>query len=126
MDIDEIMKRFAMMAELSDEAANRWKPLCSDALADIRTQCRDDVDLAEQSSVLCAAVSALAYYRYTLCVGVGELGDFTAGDVKISNRGSSIDCAKALWQQAKERIAPLLRDEGFFFGTIGGDGCETQ
>ena len=93
MNNDEIMKRFALLAELSDEDAEQWKPLCGDALTQILTQCRDDVDPAEQSGVLFAAVSALA---------------------------------KELWLTARERITPLLRDEGFYFGTIGGKRHEAQ
>ena len=126
MNIDEIMKRFALLAELSDEDAAQWKPLCGDALTQILTQCRDDVDPAEQSGVLCAAVSALAYYQYMLCIGVRELGDFTVGEIKVANRTHAVDCAKELWLAAKERITPLLRDEGFYFGTIGGKRHEAQ
>ena len=126
MNIDEIMKRFALLAELSDEDAEQWKPLCGDALTQILTQCRDDVDPAEQSGVLCAAVSALAYYQSMLCIGGRELGDFTAGEIKVAHRTHAVDYAKELWLTARERITPLLRDEGFYFGTIGGKRHEAQ
>lgn len=119
MDIDEIMERFSVLAGLTAEDAKPWRRLCEDALVRIQTQCREDVDTAEQSSVLCAAVSALAFYQYALCTGVNENGDFTAGEVKISKGDHGAVCAKLLWLDAKERIAPLLKDEGFFFGTTG-------
>lgn len=117
MNIDEIMERFAVLADLTAEEAAPWRFLCEDALVRIQTQCREDVDTVDQSSVLCAAVSALAFYQYTLCSRVREDGDFTAGDVKISGGTHGAACARDLWLDAKERIAPLLRDEGFFFGT---------
>lgn len=119
MNIDEIMKRFAVLAGLTAAEAEPWRTLCEDALVRIQTQCREDVDTAEQSSVLCAAVSALAFYQYALCSRVNEDGDFTAGEVKFSGGTHGAQCAERLWLDAKERIAPLLKDEGFFFGTTG-------
>ncbi len=119
MNIDEIMERFAVLAGLTAEEARQWQPLCEDALVRIQSQCREDVDPAEQSGVLCAAVSALAFYQYALCGSVTDGGDFTAGDVKIARGTQAADCAKALWLEAKAAAAPLLRDPGFYFGTAG-------
>lgn len=116
MNIDEIMERFAVLAGLTAEDAAPWRMLCEDALVRIQSQCREDVDPAEQSSALCAAVSALAFYQYVLCGGVTDAVDFTAGDVKITRKGDAVDCAKALWLEAKSQIAPLLQDDGFYFG----------
>ena len=120
MNIDEIMERFAVLAGLTAEDAAPWRTLCEDALVRIQSQCREDVDPAEQSGVLCAAVSALAFYQYVLCGGVTDDVDFTAGDVKIAKKGNAADCARVLWLEAKEQIAPLLRDAGFYFGATGG------
>ena len=116
MDIDEIMKRFAALAGLTEEDAAVWQPLCEDALVRIQSQCREDVDTAEQSGLLCAAVSALAFYQYSLRSTVTETEDFTAGDIRITQKTSSNNGAKELWEDAKEQIAPLLKSPLFYFG----------
>lgn len=116
MDIDEIMKRFAVLAGLTEEDAAVWRPLCEDALIRIQSQCREDVDTAEQSGLLCAAVSALAFYQYTLRNNVTDTEDFSAGDIRITQKANSSSGAKALWEDAREQIAPLLRNPLFYFG----------
>ena len=116
MDIDEIMKRFAVLAGLTETDAADWRPLCEDALVRIRSQCREDVDTAEQSGLLCAAVSALAFYQYSLRNTVTDTEDFTAGDIRITQKTNGNNSAKALWEDAREQIAPLLRDPSFYFG----------
>lgn len=126
MDIDEIMERFALMVGLSEEEAAKWKPFCQDALVRILAQCREEVDPAEQSEALCAAVSAFAYYRYTLCTGLEDDVDFTAGNVRIAKKQNRSDQAKALWEEERDQIAHLLRDESFYFGRVRGRRHETQ
>ena len=117
MNIDEIMKRFSVLAGLTEEDAVQWRPLCEDALVRIQSQCRDDVDTAEQSGLLCAAVSALAFYQYSLRNTVTEAEDFSAGDIRITRKSGNANGAKALWEDARTQIAPLLRDPTFYFGT---------
>ena len=117
MDIDEIMKRFTVLAGLTEEDAASWRPLCEDALIRIQSQCREDADTAEQSGLLCAAVSALAFYQYALRNTVTEAEDFSAGDIRITQKSGGAGGAKALWEDAREQIAPLLRDPAFYFGT---------
>ena len=123
MDIDEIMKRFALLAGLTEEDAADWRPLCEDALVRIQSQCREDVDTAEQSGLLCAAVSALAFYQYSLRSTVAETEDFTAGDIRITQKTGGSSGAKELWEDAREQIVPLLRDTAFFFGATKGRNC---
>ena len=116
MNIDEIMKRFSVLADLTEEDAALWRPLCEDALVRIQSQCRDDVDTAEQSGLLCAAVSALAFYQYSLRNTVTEAEDFSAGDIRITRKSGNAGGAKALWEDAREQIAPILKDPLFYFG----------
>ena len=123
MDIDEIMKRFTVLAGLSEADAAPWQPLCEDALIRIQSQCREDVDTTEQSGLLCAAVSALAFYQYSLRNTVTETEDFTVGDIRISQKTGSNNGAKALWEDAREQIAPLLQDPSFYFSGTKGRCC---
>ena len=122
MNIDEILNRFALLAGLTAEEAAERRVLCEDALVRIQSQCREEVDPAEQSSLLCAAASALAFYWYALGRDVAEGEDFTAGDVKLSGR-HGLAAARELWQSAEKQIAPLLRDDGFCFRTTAKRRC---
>lgn len=119
MNLEEIKNRFALLCGLTAAEASQWSGLCQSAYDRIRCQCRDDVDLVEQGSVLSAAAAALAFYEYVLCREEQDGGDFAAGEVKITKGGRGIDCARALWQQAQVEIAPLLRSDTFFFGVTG-------
>lgn len=117
MEITEILERFALLAELTQEQAQVWRGLCEDAMIRIQSQCRMEPETAEQSGLLCAAVSALAFYWYALRRDAAAGESFSAGDVKFS-AGSSAAAAKELWINAREAAASLLRDDGFFFGTV--------
>lgn len=123
MHIDAVLARFAMLAGLTQEQAETWRPLCEDALIRIQSQCKENVDPAEQSNALCAAVSALAFYQYTLCNAAEDCDDFTAGEIKITANSDSVQNAERLWLDAKEQIAHLLKNPAFYFGTTRGWRC---
>ena len=116
MQLEAVLERFAVLAGLTAEEASSWQILCEDALSQIRSKCRDEVDPAEHSGVLCSAAAALAFYRYDLGRDVADGEDFSAGDIKISGR-QGLAAAKELWQSARQEIAHLLRDDGFCFRT---------
>jgi hypothetical protein len=118
MELDETVRRFTMLANLTEEEAAPWETLCSDCLVRVRSQCRAEVDRTAQRELLCDAASALAFYRYTLCC-CGTGGDWTVGDVKVQESTQQVAAAKALWQEAERQIAPLLENPLFYFGIIG-------
>jgi hypothetical protein len=121
MELDETVRRFTQLANLTAEEAAPWQTLCSDCLVRVRSQCRAEVDWSAQSDVLCDAASALAFYRYALCCASNEGGSWTVGDVKVQDSGQQVAAAKALWQEAERQIAPLLQNSLFYFGIVGRD-----
>lgn len=117
MELEEIVQRFSLLAGLTPEQAAPWHLLCNDALLRIQSQCRETTEAAEQSGLLCAAASALAFYWYMLGQDAGCSDSFTAGEVKLG-ASHGADAAKQLWLDARSQIAHLLRDEGFFFTAV--------
>lgn len=113
MNIDDVMERFTLMADLSAERAEKFRPLCTEAMGEIS---RRAVNVGEQAqSALCAAAAALAFYRWALMGAVNSPGSFAAGDVKITKSMGTVSLAKEAWREAEASAAPFLEDGEFLF-----------
>ena len=121
MDIQEILERFAMIANLTLEEASPWCRICEDAMCEIESSLKPDADKATSERRLNIAAAALGFYRYVLYRASGSGMDaFSAGDINIkSDKKSSVETAYKVWQEAKGNIADLLKDDNFLFGRIG-------
>ena len=110
------MERFAFMADLSADRAVKFLPLCEDAAEEIsRKAIRNDV---AAQRILCAAAAALTLYRWALVVASGDLGGFSAGDVKITKSSANVAMAKEVWREAAAAAAPYLEDDSFLFRRV--------
>lgn len=109
-----MVRRFALLAGLTDTEAEKYAVLCGDAMEQIARRAVKTDGAAE--NVLCAAAAALALYRWALARAAAEPQEFTAGSVKIGWGGVSPAAAKEMWEQAAAAAAPCLRDENFWFG----------
>lgn len=112
----DVFDRFSMLSGADD--AERFLPLCADAAAEVCAGERDSCG-EEARPALNAAAAALAFYRYALLrAGLGS-GSFSAGDVKVEEKGD-LSAAREFWRQAAANAAPYCRDGGsFLFGRIG-------
>lgn len=115
MDIQEILKRFALIASLSDEEVSPWLPICSEAEEDIRRMLKDPLAEEQNGMRLNAAAAALVYYRYTVYRASGEgMNDFAAGDIKVTiDKKTMVDLAYRVWLDAKALILDLINDNEF-------------
>lgn len=110
------MERFALMADMSADRAARFQPLCEDAITEIgRSAVQSD---AAVQGVLSAAAAALALYRWALITASGNLGGFSAGDVKITKSSANVAMAKEAWREAAAAAAPYMKDSTFLFRRI--------
>ncbi len=112
--MEEVLKRFAHLAGLSEEAAAQWQELCGDAYVLLESQ-RKERSNQSRGDLVCAAAAALAFYQYTLQQNAAQEPDFTAGDIKITHNGKSVERAREFWEQARRNAAPLLQDSEFCF-----------
>lgn len=119
MQPDEILTRFALLAQLSEAEAAPFLPLCGEAAASIRRQLKSGINETTYDSELTAAAAALAFYRYALLQAANDTGDFKAGDVSISRRGpEKVQFAEAVYKEAKAEVAGLLLDADFVFERV--------
>ncbi|MCY1715089.1 hypothetical protein [Caproiciproducens galactitolivorans] len=116
MDIENVMERFALMADLSDKAAAKYKPFCEDAMAEIKRRAKDDSAAAQ--GILCAAAASLALYRWALANACAGEESFSAGDVRVTKSGMNVETARQAWRESVAAAAPYLKDEGFLFERI--------
>jgi len=114
---DEVLERFALMADLSAERAEKFRPLCGEAMTEISRRARSDDTNAHKA--LCAAAAALAFYRWALAGEANGPAGFALGEVKVSKNGTAAALAKEAWKEAEAAAAPYLEDDQFLFrGTM--------
>lgn len=120
MNLNEIIKRFSIIADLSWEEASPWASVCEDASIEIKSKLRNDVNEEKNERRLNAAAAALAFYRYVLyrCSG-GGMESFTAGEIRIKTDAKNhAKMAYNVWLDAKYSISDLLKDDDFMFERI--------
>lgn len=116
MDIEDVFERFALMADLSAEEAEKYKPLCMDAAAEIERNAKTNDKKAQ--GILCAAAAALCLYRWALVSASSMCESFSAGDIRVTKSRENISAAKEIWIELKTAAAPYLNDDGFIFEGI--------
>ncbi len=120
MDLQEILKRFSTIANLSWDEAAHWATICEDSYSEIKNHLRDGVDENEHSRRLNVAAAALAFYKYvSYRASGGGMESFTAGEIRIkTNVEANIKIAYSVWKDAKMAISDLLKDDNFVFERI--------
>lgn len=113
---ENILRRFLLLAGLSDSESSQWEELAEDCAVFIASQINSTADTSENRRVLESAAAALAFYRY--CVSRDaqrELSSFSTGEVRFDMAGSCASEAYKLYEQAMEACRPLLKSSEFVF-----------
>lgn len=120
MNIQAVLERFSIVANLPIENISPWLQLCKDSTEEIEKNLKSNVDLEINSRRLESAAAALSFYKYTLYrASSSGMESFTAGELKIKNNyDSSVKIAHTIWKEAKNSIADLLLDNDFAFERI--------
>ena len=113
--MEEVLRRFARLAGLTEEEAAQWQDLCGDAYVLLESQRKEQKDASCVGDLVCAAAAALAFYQYTLHQKAANESYFVAGDVRVSYNRKSVEWAKEFWLEARSHAAPLLKDPDFCF-----------
>lgn len=118
MDVMLVLKAFTMLADLTTQEAEQWRPLCHWAVASLFGRLRTDVDLAANQTLLCYAAGTMAYYKYVLRNAVHDgTATFAAGDVKVTdNTHRTVEAAKALYEDAIASVSHLFEIDFEFMG----------
>lgn len=114
MDLQEILRRYAQLAGLTEEEAAAYTGLCGWARDDIAARLLRSPEGQGEEGVLNAAAAALAYYRNCLSLAARS-EDMKAGDLSVTtDRQAVAACAFSLWKEAEAQAALLLDDRGGF------------
>lgn len=97
------------MSSLSGEELSRWAPLCRDAMDEIAL-CADEKDPSDETAVrmLSNLAGVLAYYKYCLYSHESEKS-VTLGSLKIDEKDSRAEFAKALFEKEREAASEYLK-----------------
>lgn len=117
MDLQEILTRFALIANLNLEEAAPWITICNEAASQLRSKLKDPDSEDKNSERLNAAAAALSFYKYTIYRSSGlGMNNFSIGDIRINSDSKiSIDTAKSILDDAMSDIHDLLLDNDFLF-----------
>ena len=119
MQTEEILWRFALLAGLTTEQAQPYRPLVELAQAEAQGRLRPGTDItanAQRLTMLCAANACL---RYVLLLNAQGGGAVTLGDISVNaNPRAEVQSAQMLLQEYTAAFADILTDDGFMFGTV--------
>ncbi len=120
MDLQEVLDRFGLIANLSPDEVTPWVPICEDSILEIESHLKENVDEESNSRRLEVAAAGLSFYKYSLYRASGSgMESFTAGELRIkTNSTENVTIAYKVWQEAKSSIYDLLVDENFVFERI--------
>ena len=118
MNINDVVKRFIAISEISDTSLDKWLPLCSEAYEFIKSRIKKSQLSKGEEIRLCNATAVYAYYKYCLYNSKTDIKSFTAGDVRIDNSELLAQSAKSLWEYESECISDLIDNGSFAFERI--------
>ncbi len=117
MNIQDVLERFALMANLSLEEAAPWIAVCSDSANEIMRSLKSNVNKFDVQPRILAAAAALAFYRYSLYrVSGSGMENFSVGEISVNtDKNAVIKFAQKIWEDSRKSIADILKDENFAF-----------
>lgn len=121
MNIETVLSRFALIADLDPTDLEPWRVICQDSISDIEIKLKEElVPSLEDTRRLEVAAAALAFYRYVL-YRASKIGTdiFSAGDIQIkSDVKTSVQTAYSVWRDTRNSITDLLIDSDFVFESV--------
>lgn len=107
MSLKDVIDRFALVSELSQEEISKWIFLILDCIKYFESICDIDALKEGDKNRLSYACAVYAYYKYSLCKSE-TAHSFKAGDIQISESSSLIEKTASLWQLQKKEISDIV------------------
>ena len=63
--LQEVLDRFALIANLSADEVTPWIEICEDSISEIESNLRENIDQELNSRRLEAAAAGLSFYKYS-------------------------------------------------------------
>ncbi len=121
MDIQAIVERFALMADLTAEEATKWEDICKECAYETYSKKKAGADSEQAEMALMSLAATLAFYRYCLYTNTNIKGEsFKVGDISVSaaSSASNINTAQSALEEAKLAAAPYMIDDDFTFKQV--------
>lgn len=119
MNVQDVLKRFSLLANLDEKDASDWITLCSDAASYIMSKVKTNITLTHSDYLTLSYVaSCLAFYRYELYNATRNAcsGSFSVGDISVRSvdKYSALHAEK-VYKEALASASNLLQDSDFAF-----------
>lgn len=130
MNVRKILEKFLIMANIPQNEAKQWIPLCTQAFKEIQSSLKECVDESAHEDRLNSAAAVLAIYKYTLhrfsriattrvTTSQVDTQATTPIDVQIPiNRSSALNAATLAWQETRASLSDILKDPDFTFKSV--------
>lgn len=122
LNLQSVVEKFSIISNIEMENCSKWIPICRESLNDIQIKLKETINLQDASISyrIEAAAAALSLYKYALYSGANmAMQSFSAGEIQIkSDNAGAVKIAKRIWQEAKNSISDLLKDENFAFERV--------
>lgn len=113
-DIQALTERFAALAGMEQQEAQRHSLLCRDAAAQVEGMAKSSLT-AQEEELLHGAAAALAFYRWALLEGVRAPESFASGEIQVKKDSALSEKARKIWEEYRNAAAGCLRDTDFVF-----------
>ncbi len=121
MDIQAIVERFALMADLTVEEATKWEDICKECAYQTYSKKKPGADSEQAEMALMSLAATLAFYRYCLYTNTNTSGEnFKVGDISVSSDSSAnnISTVQSALEEAKLAATPYMIDDAFSFKQV--------
>jgi len=122
LNLQSVVEKFSIISNIEMENCSKWIPICKESLNEIQIRLRENIDLEDTavSYRIETAAAALSLYKYALYSGANmAMQSFSAGEIRIkSDNTGAVKIARRIWQEAKNSISDLLKDENFAFERV--------
>ncbi|MFR5875371.1 MAG: hypothetical protein ACLUFN_02650 [Eubacterium sp.] len=114
INVDDVKDAMAALGNYNDDKLERYSALIECAASVVSSMLKEESLCKDSRAIFLAA--AKANYDAALSSSCADrVTSFTAGDISISESTSSVDNAKALFDDAKLNCALLIVDDSFAF-----------
>lgn len=118
MNLNDVIRRFALISGLEGEELSRWLPVCVDAMEEVhRLAVREALTNEENSRRLSNLAGVLAYYRYVLYTSE-QVRSFGAGSVSVTYRDDALKSAQRMWETELQAVSELITPSDFYFQRV--------
>ena len=119
MNIEKIIEKFSIMADISLDEAAQWSSLIEETANEIKNQLKDGLNETDYEGSLNSAAAVLTFYKYTLFVTSRSMSFSISGGIStaasITDRRNMLAAARTSWENTRASMSNILKDPEFIF-----------